>query len=206
MSGVAGVLLAAGAGARFAAAAGDGAPPKPLAPFRGRPLVEHALAALAAPDVAARFVVLGAQADAVVAGADLAGAEVVRCAGWAEGLSASLRAGVAAASDAGFDAVVIVLGDQPLLSAAAVARVIAARQPARLDALRATYDGVPAHPTLLEASTFAAVAQLRGDAGARQALAAMRVAQVPCDGLGRPDDVDAPADLARLEALADRRG
>jgi CTP:molybdopterin cytidylyltransferase MocA len=203
MSGVAGVVLAAGAGARFAAAAADGVP-KPLARFRGRPLVEHALAALDGPAVAARFVVLGAQAGAVVAGADLRGAEVVRCAGWAEGLSASLRAGVAVAAAAGFDAVVIVLADQPLLSAAAVARVVAAREPARLDALRASYDGVPAHPTLLEASTFAAVAELRGDAGARQALATMRVAQVACDELGRPDDVDVPADLARLEAVPDR--
>jgi CTP:molybdopterin cytidylyltransferase MocA len=80
--------------------------------------------------------------------------------------------------------------------------VVAAREPARLDAVRATYEGVPAHPMLLESSTFAAVAELRGDAGARQALATMRVGQAACDGLGRPDDVDTPADLARLEALA----
>jgi molybdenum cofactor cytidylyltransferase len=203
MGSVAGVVLAAGAGARFDARGGG---VKPLAPFRGRPLVEHALAALAGPDVAGRFVVLGAQADAVAAGADLGDAQVVRCPDWAEGLSASLRAGVAAAASAGFDAVVIVLGDQPLLSAAAVARIVAARKPAELDAVRAGYDGVPAHPTLLEASAFGAVAELRGDAGARQALAALRVAQIACDGLGRPDDVDTPADLARLEALAPPRG
>jgi CTP:molybdopterin cytidylyltransferase MocA len=194
--GIAGLVLAAGAGTRFA----DGV--KQLAPFRGRPLVEHAVAALHAPDVVARFVVLGRDAEAVAAGADLGDAEIVRCAGWAQGLSASLRAGVAAASAAGCEAVVIVLGDQPLLSPAAVARVVGARAPERLDAVRATYAGVPAHPTLLESSTFTAVGALDGDAGARELLSAVRVETVACDGLGRPDDVDTPADLARLEALA----
>jgi CTP:molybdopterin cytidylyltransferase MocA len=66
--------------------------------------------------------------------------------------------------------------------------------------LRATYDGVPGHPTLLEASAFGAVAALRGDAGARDlfAAAALRVRLVACDGLGRPDDADTPAALDRL--------
>ncbi|HMJ32967.1 MAG TPA: nucleotidyltransferase family protein [Baekduia sp.] len=192
--GVAGLVLAAGAGSRFTGGV------KQLAAFRGRPLVEHAVSVLATPALAARFVVLGAEADAIVAGADLGDARVVRCAGWEEGLSASLRAGVAAASAAGLHAVVIVLGDQPLLATAAVDRVVAARAPERFDAVRATYAGVPGHPTLLESSTFAAVSALRGDAGARELLPSIRVQQVACDGLGRPDDADTPADLARLAA------
>ncbi|MCW3001953.1 MAG: nboR [Conexibacter sp.] len=193
---VAGLVLAAGAGARF----GDGV--KQLAPFRGRPLVEHALAAVSVDGVAARFVVLGAEAAAVAHGADLSAAVIVPCPDWAEGLSASLRAGVAAAATAGCEAVVVVLGDQPLLSPGAVRRVIAARAPERFDAVRAIYGGVPGHPTLLEASTFGAVAGLRGDAGARELLAGVRVRAVSCDGLGRPDDADTPEALARLEALA----
>jgi CTP:molybdopterin cytidylyltransferase MocA len=194
--GVAAVVLAAGAGRRFTDAI------KQLAPFRGAPLVEHAVRAVSTPALRARFVVLGAEADAIASGADLGDARVVRCTDWAEGLSASLRAGVAAASAAGCEAVVIVLGDQPLISAAAVERVVEGRAPERFDAVRAVYAGTPAHPTLLESSTFAAVADLRGDAGARALLSAVRVQKVGCDGLGRPDDVDTPADLVRLEALA----
>ncbi len=123
---------------------------------------------------------------------------------WAEGLSASLRAGVRAAAAGGADAVVIALADQPLLDARAVARLIAARAPSHLVALRATYAGVPGHPTLLESSTFEAIEGLRGDAGARALLddPATRVGLIACDGLGRPDDVDTPEALARLEALA----
>ena len=56
----------------------------------GRPLIEHALAALSGLDRV--VVVLGARADEIRAGADLARAEVVVCADWAEGMSASLRA------------------------------------------------------------------------------------------------------------------
>lgn len=199
MSGVVGVLLAAGAGSRF----GGGDVPKVLHPFRGRPLLTWPLAALRDGGVDRVVVVLGARADEVATAADVGDAEIVGCAEWAEGLSASLRAGVAAAADGGAEAVIIALGDQPLLDARAVARVLAARAPSQLDALRATYTGVPGHPTLLEASTFAAISRLHGDAGARPLLddPATRVGLVACDGLGRPDDADTPKALTRLELL-----
>lgn len=199
MSGVVGVLLAAGAGSRFIC---EG-PPKVLHPFRGQPLLTWPLAALRDGGVDHVVVVLGARADEVAAGAPLGDAEAVRCDDWVEGLSASLRTGVRAAAAGGADAVVVALADQPLLDARVVARLIAARAPSHLDALRATYAGVSGHPTLLESSAFGAVEGLRGDAGARALLEdpAMRVALIACDGLGRPDDVDTPAALARLEAL-----
>jgi CTP:molybdopterin cytidylyltransferase MocA len=195
-----GVLLAAGAGSRF----GSGGPPKVLQPFRARPLLTWPLAALRDGGVDRVVVVLGARADEVAAGAELGAAQVVHCAEWSEGLSASLRAGVHAAAEGGADAVVIALADQPLLDARAVARVIAARAPSQLGALRATYVGMPGHPTLLESATFGAIERLRGDAGAHALLndPATRVGLIVCDGLGRPDDVDTPEGLARLEALA----
>jgi molybdenum cofactor cytidylyltransferase len=195
VSGLVGVVLAAGAGTRL-----GGAVPKPVVMFRGRPLLTWPLAALVAGGVEEAVVVLGAEAGAVAAAVDLGGAAVVVCEGWREGLSASLRDGVQAAAARGAQAVVVVLGDQPLLTGAAVARVVAARDPGRADAVRATYDGVPGHPTVLEASTFERVAALRGDAGARERLRdpATRIRLVSCDGLGRPDDVDTPQDLARL--------
>ncbi len=220
MSGVAGVLLAAGAGSRF----GGSGPPKVLHPFRGRPLLTWPLAALRDGGVERVVVVLGARADEVATGVNFGDAEIVGCAEWAEGLSASLRAGVRAANDRsgspgvptadtkrpgptaddGADAVVIALADQPLLDARAIARLIAARAPSQLDALRATYAGVPGHPMLLESSTFSAIARLAGDTGARALFddPATRTGLIACDGLGRPDDGDTPEALAHLESLA----
>jgi CTP:molybdopterin cytidylyltransferase MocA len=192
---VCGLVLAAGAGSRF-----GGDVPKPLAPFRGRPLLTWPLAALRAGGVQDIILVTGAHSDAIHAAAS--GERVVHCADWAEGLSASLRAGVAAAAGAGADAILIALADQPLLSGEAIARVIAAREPDRFDAIRATYSGTPNHPTLLESSLFTAVAELRGDTGARPLLREAKL--VPCDGLGSPEDADTPETLARLEAQAPR--
>src|SRR3982751_2884164 len=145
---VVGVLLAAGAGSRF------GETPKVRARLGGRELWEWPLAALRGGGAEAVVVVTGAVAldhpDAVV------------CAAWREGLSASLRVGVEAAAARKADAVVVALADQPLLDARAVARVLAARGDGA-QAVRATYGGVPNHPTVIESSLFSAVAALRGD-------------------------------------------
>jgi CTP:molybdopterin cytidylyltransferase MocA len=189
---IVGVVLAAGSARRFGAV-------KQLAPFRGRPLVEHAVAALAGAGLDAVLVVLGADADAVEREADLRPAQIVRCAQAPRGQSHSLRAGVDAAERLGAVGVVVVLADQPLIAPAAVRRVVAAAAAhPEADAARATYGGVPGHPVLLRRSTFPAVATLEGDRGARDLLAACSVIAVGCDGLGSPADVDTPDDLAAL--------
>jgi CTP:molybdopterin cytidylyltransferase MocA len=124
-------------------------------------------------------------------------AEPVVCSGWREGLGASLRAGVAALPEC--EAVAVVLGDQPRLSAAAVARVVSQRGADEL-AVRATYAGVPGHPVLLERTLLTRVGELRGDAGARELLHGVPIREVACDGLGSPEDVDTVAELARLRS------
>jgi molybdenum cofactor cytidylyltransferase len=185
---IAGVVLAAGSGERFGG-------PKQLASLDGRPLLEHVLAAMAAAPLDRVVCVLGARATEVLDAVALHGAEPVVCDGWEEGMAASLRDGVEALADA--DAVVVALGDQPRLAPAAVARVIDARGGGAL-AVRATYGGTPGHPVLIERALFHGLSELRGDQGARALLDEVPVRDVPCDGLGRPDDVDTPAQLAAL--------
>ncbi|HET6831718.1 MAG TPA: nucleotidyltransferase family protein, partial [Solirubrobacterales bacterium] len=166
----------------------------------GRPLLEHALAHAAAAPVDRVVVVLGAGADEVLARVDLHGAEPVVCRDWEEGMAAPLRAGIATL--AGCAAVVVLLGDQPLVPAAAVDRVLAARRPDR-DAVRATYEGQPGHPVVLERRLFPAIAGLEGDTGARALLAGRSVVEVACEGIADPLDVDSPDDLRIAEqALA----
>jgi CTP:molybdopterin cytidylyltransferase MocA len=172
----AGLLLAAGEGRRFGG-------PKQLARVGGRPLIERALAALAGLDRV--VVVLGARAEEIRAGADLGGAEVVVCADWAEGMGASLRAGLAALDGAG--EVVVVLADQPFITAAVVARVRAAEG----DAARAVYGGAPGHPVVLRRPVLARAAELRGDQGFRD----VPMTHVECGDLADPRDIDTRADL-----------
>lgn len=177
------LVLAAGGGRRFGGT-------KQLATVRGRPLVEHALAAVAG--VSPRVVVLGHAAREIRARVDLHGAEPVVCPEWEEGQAASLRCGLAAV--AGADAVLVVLGDQPGLTAAAVAALLAAGGDE--DAVRATYDGEPGHPVLLRRPLLARAGELRGDAGFRDLLRDARVGAVEVGHLAAREDVDSPDDLA----------
>ena len=189
IGGVAGVVLAAGGSERFES-------PKQVAALEGRPLLEHAVGQLAGGPLERIVVVLGGNAGRVRAETDLGPVEIVICHDWAQGMSASLKAGIGAVSDA--EAALVVLGDQPRLSAASVARVLGARRPG-VDFIRATYGGKPGHPALLERGIFERVHGLQGDRGAGSIAADVATALVPCDDLGWPGDVDTIEDLRRLE-------
>jgi nicotine blue oxidoreductase len=115
---------------------------------------------------------------------------------WADGMGASLRAGLAALDETDADAAVVHLVDLPGVTAAAVARLAAVAGPDVL--ARAAYGGRPGHPVLLGRAHWAGVrAAAVGDAGARGYLAARAdVTLVECGDLAAPDDVDTPEQLA----------
>ena len=187
---IAGIVLAAGAGTRF----GGG---KQLALLDGRPLLEHAVRAITSAPVGRVIVVLGAEAEHVVARVDLHGAEPLVCARWSEGQSASLACGLAELSDS--EAVVVTLGDQPRISPDAIRRVIAARGGGAA-AVRATYGSAPGHPVLLERELSDRLRDVSGDHGARNLLISVQTRDVPCDDLGNGKDVDTPAELDALRS------
>jgi CTP:molybdopterin cytidylyltransferase MocA len=188
---IGGLVLAAGGSSRFGG-------PKQLAMLDGRPLLEHVLIAMEAAPLDRVVVVLGSHADEVREGVPLHGAEAVVCREWATGMGASLQAGVSALADC--EAVAVALGDQPRLSADAVARVVSQRGADEL-AVRATYGGMPGHPVLLERTLLSRVGELRGDAGARELLFGVPIREVACYGLGSPVDVDTPEALAALQRV-----
>jgi CTP:molybdopterin cytidylyltransferase MocA len=187
---IGGLVLAAGAGTRFGR-------PKQLVDLDGRPLLEHSIRTLMASPVERVVVVLGSVADQVIARVDSHGAAFVVCERWDEGQSASLACGLAELSDC--DAVVITLGDQPLMAPEAIERVIAARAEG-VDAVRATYAGEPGHPVLLERTLFGRMRDVTGDHGARNLLLSVPTREVACDDLGGGEDVDTPAQLDALRS------
>lgn len=181
---VAGLLLAAGRGARLGT-------PKALVEYEGERLVERGVRLLEEGGCHPVVVVLGA------ATVQVRGAVVVRNPGWESGMGSSLRVGLAALPPEA-EAVVIALVDQPLIRPAAVRELIASG--ARLAV--ATYGGRRRNPVLVSRRDFAGVAELAtGDVGARAFMRARPelVTEVPCDGLGDPADIDTPADLALLD-------
>lgn len=183
---VAGLLLAAGAGRRMGG-------PKALLEVDGEPLVRRGIRLLAEGGCDSVTVVVGAAAGQVRLLCD--GATVVEAADWETGMAASLQAGLRSL-DA--DACVVALVDQPLVTAAAVARLRAAHTAGAVAAV-ATYAGRPRNPVLLARTTWAAVADAAsGDEGARSWLRAHpeQVTAVDCTDVGAPDDLDTPQDLA----------
>ena len=148
-------------------------------------------------------VVLGAAADEVRAILDEDGwcvdpaVDVVVAEDWAEGMGASLRAGLSALA-AGRDdvtAALVSLVDLPDVDEAVVARVLAADD--RSDSLaRASYDGVPGHPVLLGRDHWAGVVETAtGDRGARDYLRDRDVLTVECGDLATGRDVDTPGEF-----------
>jgi molybdenum cofactor cytidylyltransferase len=176
------VVLAAGAGSRFA-----GTTHKLAADVQGRPLVSHALTAAVASGLDVLVVVGAVDFDVPD------GVVIVDNPRWADGLATSLQAGIAAAAGRGHDAVVVAHGDQPGIPAAAWQRVAAGS--GRSISI-AVYDGRRGHPVRLEASVWPLL-PVDGDEGAAALLRERPdlVGEVACDG--DPADVDTVEDLAR---------
>lgn len=184
------LVLAAGASSRLGR-------PKMLLDLIGRPLVRHAVDPLLEAGLSRVRVVLGADADAVAAVLPVDRRVAVSVnPDWASGLASSLRAGLDAC--AGADAILVVLGDQPTLSAGAVVRVLAAAPGRRLVA--AQHAGRLVHPMLFGRELFPELEALRGDVGAREVVRRHRTEAALVAG-DAPRDVDTEQDY-----LAAREG
>ena len=182
------VLLAAGSSRRF----GED---KLAATHRGLPLFEHALGALlASPEI-------GSTVAVVKPGSSLAsprpGCTWVENPDHAEGMGASLRAGVRAAP-ADADAYLVALADMPGVTPRLVAELVGAFRASGLDFLVPVHRGRRGHPVLLSARHRAALLEVGGDVGARELLASSpdRVCWHPTEDPAVVLDVDSPADLA----------
>ena len=180
------VLLAAGAGQRF-----SGPTHKLLAPFRGLPLVSHALLAMQNAHIGDTAVVTGA--------VDLAGLTegltVLHNPDWASGQHSSVATAVRFAMEQGYDSVVIGLGDQHFISPNAWQAVAEADG----DIVVATYDGVRGNPVKLAQSVWSEFLSLttEPDAGARTLmhLHPELVREVACKGVSA--DIDTTEDLSQ---------
>lgn len=188
MQRVAGILLAAGLGARFGAH-------KLLAPLAdGTPLAVAAARSLrlAIDDVLA----VVRPGDAELSGLLVAeGLRVIECAQSAQGMGHSLAAGVAAVPEAA--GWVIALADMPYIKVSTIARVAQAVSTGAVVAAP-FHHSRRGHPVGFSAGLRAALVELRGDRGARDLLTrhAPAITHIDVDDAGILLDVDRPADLA----------
>jgi molybdenum cofactor cytidylyltransferase len=193
---IAAIVLAAGRSTRM------GGPNKLLADVGGRPLVriavEEALASRAQPVV----VVTGHQREQVEAA--LKGLPVILTHNpdFAQGLSTSLKAGLAALP-AGADGAIVCLGDMPQVDATLIDRLVAAFEPEKgALVVVPTIAGKRGNPVVWSRRFFADLSRLDGDVGARHLIGAYpeAVVEVPVTGRAAFVDVDTPDALRAVRA------
>ena len=118
----------------------------------------------------------------------------------AEGMPASIRAGVAALPD-GVPGVAILPADMPEITGPDLAAVLAVFRRHPHSAVRATADsGAAGHPVVFPARLFGALLALKGDQGARAVLAGEKVFPVALPENHATTDLDTPEDWAKWRA------
>jgi len=189
---VAGLLLAAGGSERMGS-------PKQLLQFGGASLVQRAAAALHACRCDACFVVVGAHRHEVVAELGDLLLETIPNPGWEEGIGSSIRCGVQTISARGdFDAILLSLADQPLVSREQLDRLLASFRTGDADIVASRYAGTVGVPAVFGRAHFAALAALRGNRGAKALLEAAGPDLASVAFEPAATDIDTPQDFERL--------
>jgi molybdenum cofactor cytidylyltransferase len=191
---VTGLVLAAGGSSRLGR-------PKQLLPYGERTLLDGVLDTARACDFDQRLCVIGGAAEQVRARVNLKGIDVVENRHFGEGCSSSIAAALAAV-DPRADVLVLMLGDQPGVTAQTVENLLAGRHNAPLAAC--AYEDGRGHPLAFANSTFSDLRALHGDKGVWKLLDRYgeEVVDVPIDG-PIPRDVDTDTDYRAL--LADQQ-
>lgn len=185
---VTGLVLAAGGSRRLGR-------PKQLLPFRGRTLLDATLDMARACGFDELLVAVGGSAPEVRATVDLDGVRVIENPSFSSGCGSSVRTSVGSVAS---DALVLLLGDQPLVRPSDVRRLSSAGGP--VGVCRYT-DGL-GHPFLFRRPVFADLATLHGDKAVWKLLHSGRypVTEIDCAGTV-PIDVDTIDDYERLLSL-----
>ena len=186
---VTGLVLGAGGSRRLGQ-------PKQLLPFGDGTLLGHVVGVARAAAFDQLVVAIGGAAEGVRHRVDLTGAEVFVNEHYGEGCSSSIAAALGVV-DARADVLVLMLGDQPGVTAETVAALVAGRGDSPLAVCR--YDDGRGHPIAFARSVFDDLANLHGDKGVWRLLdqRAAEVAEVPLAG-PIPLDVDTPEDYQRV--------
>jgi molybdenum cofactor cytidylyltransferase len=186
------IILAAGASTRLGR-------PKQLLRFRGETLLARTIGAVRAAPIRRVLVVLGAQA--ALMRAQLAGdaVEAIENLDWRMGIGSSIRAGMHALPEPCSAAVLLVVCDQPLLSAAHLAALVEIHRRTSALIVASHYgDDVSGVPALFSRAVFGELAALPAHSGAKSIIERHRDATVLLPFCAGTFDIDTENDYQRL--------
>ncbi len=188
-------VLAAGQSRRFGSM-------KLLADFRGTALVARAIRAAEAVCGDRSLLVTGNEWRAVHEACQPLQGFMVINEHYAEGMSTSIAAAVRALPEDA-DGMLLILGDQPLVTADDLDRLITAWQGAPEHIVCSRFGEQLTPPTIFPRRLFAELLQLRGDRGARPVVERHADSVVRIEVAHAEFDVDTPQALKDLEASKD---
>ncbi len=176
--------------------------PKQLLDWQGQALVRVVAGCALQAGLSPVVVVTGAAHEAVenvIADLPL---QLVHNPEYSNGQSSSLRAGVAALPDKAM-AVLVLLGDQPFVSAAIMRQLVQCWQSTHAPIIAPIYAGQRGNPVLFDRTLFLELLSIRGDQGARQLLSMQpeRVRYVYFDDKRPLMDIDTPEDYGQALAI-----
>ena len=196
---VSAVILAAGKSSRF-----GGGRDKLLAEWQGRTLIELVITAATRAKLAGTvtevIVVAAADAPRVKSIAVADSCRVIHPSDPTGGISASLRAGIAALAP-GAEGAVILLGDQPMVRPEVITAVIKAADESPQALVRAHYRGnadMLSHPVFIGRNHFGLVHQTSADQGFQAIAQFHQLKWTDVWVSGHNPDVDFAVDLERL--------
>ena len=168
----------------------------------GKPMIARVVDNVLSSGARPVMVVLGHMAEAVEAALGGRPVRFVHAQDYAEGLSASLKAGIAAVPS-GCAAAVVCLGDMPLVTGRMIDRLLAAYDPTEgRRIVLPTFHGKQGNPMLWDRGFFSEILGISGDSGARflvgKHLEAVAEVEMADDAVLR--DFDTTESLATLPA------
>jgi molybdenum cofactor cytidylyltransferase len=198
---LAGIVLAAGESRRMGQ-------PKQLLPFGERTILERVVDMLLTAGVGEVVVVLGHLADRVRAVLGDRPVTAVVNESYRQGMLSSVKCGVRAIG-AGYDAVLLALGDQPHIESAVVSQVIRAYRAGNAGIVIPRYGAKKGHPIIINLQKYReAIVSLPEDAGLNALMQEhaddVRLIDVATEDIIR--DIDVPDDYTReLARFTERR-
>jgi molybdenum cofactor cytidylyltransferase len=190
------VILAAGQASRMGRA-------KVLLDFRGVPLVRHAALTAIAARYEAVSVVAARPAEAIIDALSGLRVAVVINDRSREGIGTSIAAGVSALPPE-MDGMVLMLADQPFVSAAHLA-ALRTLADARCTIVASRYQGTVGVPAFFARPVFLRLANLNGDQGCKGVIRELSEQALFLDYPNAAIDIDTPGDYQRASALEQTR-
>lgn len=186
------IVLAAGSASRMKTL-------KQVLPYGRRTLLAHAIEQAKLAELSPIVVVVGAQAAAVQRAVAHAQIDIAINAKWAEGPGTSISAGVAAIEHTDIGAVALLLGDQPLVSAAHLHTMRQLLFQSDCQAVAAEYSGTIGAPAFFKRNLFGRLKALPPASGAKGLLDAVKVVRFPLPEAAT--DIDTPEDWDRISKV-----